>query len=180
LGDKDAGPYYVALQVVTVASFGINAVNSILAPMISEFYAKNDYVLLRHILRKAAWINVITALALVFALIFFAPRLLSLFGKGFGDAFWPMAILLVGEFVNAFFGPVGFMMTMTGHERTALKVFAVGATVNLGLGLALIPIYGVNGAAFSGLVGTVVWNAIAFLFVRKRLGMNTTIFGGAA
>lgn len=180
LGDKSAGPYYVALQIVTLASFGINAVNSILAPMISGLYVANDLATLQKVLRRAAWINLGITAVIVLAIVLAGPWVLTWFGKGFGAARQPMLILLAGESVNAIAGPVGFLMTMTQHERIAVRVFVVGAVVNIGLGLLLIPRFGAVGAAWAGFAGTAIWNFLALLFALVRMRLNPTIFGRLA
>lgn len=176
LGPTQAGPYFAAVQLVTVASFGISAVNSTLAPMISSAYAKNDFTLLQKLLRKGAWMNFWITSFIVSGLAILGRWILSWFGVSFESAWAAMLILLSAEFINAIFGPVGFLMTMTKYEHLALWAFLSGAICNILIAALIIPILGMTGAALSGLFGTTVWNIFAFSIVVRKLGVNPTIF----
>ena len=87
-----------------------------------------------------------------------------------------MVILIAGHLVNALAGSVGFLMTMTGHEREAAYNIGVSVTVKLSLNAALIPPFGIEGAATATAFTTVLWNISVFVFVNQRLGINSTAF----
>ena len=42
---------------------------------------------------------------------------MSIFGKGFIGGIWLLRILAIGQFINAVTGSVGYILTMSGHEK---------------------------------------------------------------
>ena len=101
--------------------------------------------------------------------------MLGLFGPEFTRGYWALAILTVGQLVNASVGSVGFLMSMTGHQREAARVFAGAAVLNVVLNASLIPLWGINGAAIATATTTIIWNVALALYVWRRLGVRATI-----
>lgn len=174
-GAKAVGPYYAAVQLATIALYGLNAVNTILAPMIAEHYAAGDHATLRRLVHRAAWLTFIVTAIVSLATAIAGRWVLELFGAGFAVAYVPLLIILGGQCVNAATGPVGFLMTMTRFEAQAPWIFGGGAALNLLLSVLLIPPWGIFGAAIATAAATIAWNLIALAFVRRRLGVNPTV-----
>lgn len=175
-GADEVGPYYAAVRLGALALYGLTAVNTILAPMIAESYAAKDHATLDRLVRHAAKLTFIVTAAVTLALAIAGPWILGLFGKGFAEvAYVPLLIILGGQCVSAAAGPVGFLMTMTRYERQASWFMGFGAGLNVLLSLALIPRFGLIGAAIASASGIVAWNLSALLFVRTRLDVNPTV-----
>lgn len=176
MGADKVGPYYAAIQLAALAVYGLNAVNTILAPMIAEKYTQKDHVGLGGLVHRAAWMTFLVTLAVSLVIVVLGRWLLSLFDPDFIVAYVPLLIVLAGQCFNAAIGPVGYILTMTRYERPAAFFFGGGACINLILSLILIPSFGLIGAAIATAASTGAWNLAAFLFVRRRLGINPTIF----
>lgn len=169
------GPYYAAVQLASLALYGLNAVNTILAPMIAERYAAGDHVALVRLVRYAARLTFIITFGMALITAIAGRWILELFGSGFVVAFIPLLIILVGQCLSAAIGPVGFLMTMTSFEKQAPLFFGGAALLNLVMSILLIPLLGITGAAIATASATVVWNVSALIFVRQRLSINPTI-----
>ena len=102
--------------------------------------------------------------------------LLRLFGPGFDVARPALLILAGAQLVNALAGSVGILMSMTGHQNAVSVVLAFAAALNVGLNFALIPRYGLIGAAVATGLATVAWNVTLAVLVRRRLGIRSTAF----
>jgi O-antigen/teichoic acid export membrane protein len=63
---------------------------------------------------------------------------------------------------------------MTGHERSAVLIFAGGLAVSLILNLLLIPSWGAVGAAVASSAGTATWNVAMLAYVRLRVGIDAS------
>jgi len=176
LGTHDVGPYYGAAQLATFAAFGFNGVNTILAPLIAQNYAAGQMELLAVLLRRASRITFLATSALTLGLALSGKWALGLFGPQFKTAYIPLLILLVGQWLNASAGSVGFVLTMTRFQSQAPAIFSVGAMSNLLLAFALVPRWGMNGAAMATVAGWTVWNLIALVYTYRKLGINPTIF----
>jgi O-antigen/teichoic acid export membrane protein len=176
MGADSVGPYYAAVQMANLAAYGLNAVNTILAPLIAEKFAANDRVGLNQLVRRAATLTFASTCLISLITAVSGYWVLSMFGAGFVVAYVPLLIVLAGQCLSATMGPVGYLMTMTNYERPAAIIFGAGACINVVLSLALIPKFALVGAATAAAISTAVWNIVALKFVRSRLNVNPAIF----
>ncbi len=173
---KSVGIYSIANQISGFISFGLLSANSVLAPMISGLYHSNKRDQLQKLITFSTRIVfVFTTLSAIF-IIFFGDDILALFGLSFVDGLEAMKILIVGQIINALTGSVGFIMTMTGHQKQANRILIISVIVNVSLNSILIPLYGINGAATATAISLSLWNIIMFIYVFKRIGFSSTIF----
>jgi O-antigen/teichoic acid export membrane protein len=176
LGAERVGPYYAAVQLASFGSFGLNAINTILAPVISEHYAAGRLDLLAHLMRRSARMTFIATTVLVAGLAIFGRYVLVLFGPGFSAAYVPLLILLVGEWLNTCAGSVGFLLTMTRFQKQAPGIFLCGAVSSLVLAVLLVPRWSLTGMAVATVAGWTVWNLVALAYVYRKLHINPTVF----
>ena len=175
-GADEVGPYYAAVRLAAIAAYGLTAVNTILAPMIAESYAVEDHATMAKLVHHAAKLTFVVTVTVGIGIAVAGYWVLGLFGKGFAEAaFIPLLIILAGQCISAAAGPVGFLMTMTRYERQASWFMALAATLNIVLSVALIPLFGLVGAAIASAAGIVAWNLSGLLFVRSRLDVNPTV-----
>jgi O-antigen/teichoic acid export membrane protein len=175
LGPADAGLYAPARRVATIIGFGLVAVNAWAAPMIADLHNRGETRRLQGLVRRAAQIVFAATLPLTAGVLLLGRQILSAFGPEFPAAYPALAILAVGQLVNALAGPVGFLMTMTGHERTAVRILGVNAVLNLLLLVVLTPRFGLAGAAAASAAVNVTWNVAMAITVWRRLGLRATI-----
>lgn len=176
LGANEVGPYYAAVRLASVAIYGLTAVNTILAPMIAESFVADDHATLKRLVHHAAKLTFVVTAAVALGIAIAGHWVLGLFGKGFAEvAYVPLLIILGGQCISAAAGPVGFLMTMTKYERQASWFTALAATLNVALSVALIPVFGLIGAAIASASGIIAWNLSGLVFVRTRLDVNPTV-----
>lgn len=104
----------------------------------------------------------VIALSLPVALgliVFGKPILATVFGPEYAAGALALAILCVGQLLNAGFGSVGNILNMTGHERDTVLGVAIGAISNVALNLLLIPPLGIDGAAIAIAMSLLIWNS---------------------
>jgi len=171
----DVGVYRVAVQGAMLVSLGLTALNMVAAPFITRLHAQGEQHKLQKLVHRTAQGALAFALPAVLGFAAFGEWLLvNLFGAEFSAAYWPLLILAVGQLLNAGFGPTGLLLNMTGHERDVTRVVAVAAGMNVLLNLALIPLFGVIGAAVATSVSLVFWNIRLWFVVRWRLGIRSS------
>ena len=98
------------------------------------------------------------------------------FGPALASAYVLLVILLGVQLVNPAAGFVGFLRNMTGREQETARGIAIAAGINIVPNLLLIPRLRIKGGATATAVSTVVWNALPWWAVRKRLGINSLAF----
>jgi O-antigen/teichoic acid export membrane protein len=79
--------------------------------------------------------------------------------------------------MNAGLGPVGYLLNMTGRQGRTIPVLGCTAALNVALTVALVPFYGLAGAAFSSGACLVLWNGWLHRIVVKELGFSPSILG---
>ena len=172
---EQAGIYFAAARLSDLVVLGLAAVNSIMAPLISQLYHTGRLQELQQILTLSTRSGLaVTVLAVLF-LVILGKKVLWLFGSQFIIAYEPMLILVAGQIVNASCGSVGFLMTMTGNERLAALVIGGAMLVSLALNFLLIPSLGIVGAALATATGIIFWNVVLLVETRRRLGVDASI-----
>jgi O-antigen/teichoic acid export membrane protein len=175
LDSEDVGFYRVAIQGAGLVAFGLQAFNAVVAPQFSRLFANGDMHRLQRLVTSSA--RAILAVALPLAGIFVLAGdviVVWVFGKEYAAVYQPLAILAVGQMINAGFGSVGFLLNMTGHEGITARILWQTAIVNVVLNALLIPPFGTAGAAMASAFSLIMWNALLYIQVRKRLGLNSS------
>ncbi|MCP4369690.1 MAG: flippase [Deltaproteobacteria bacterium] len=175
VGMNEAGIYGAATKVSRLVSFGLGAVNSIVAPLISELYAQQKYQKLRKLISVTAKGIFLVTVIIVMFFLFYGRDILALFNKKFVSGYPAFLILMIGQLGNALAGSVGILMTMTGNQKTASKVIGMSAVANIILNAILVPLFGMIGAAIATASTTILWNIILIRFVWQKLSINPTI-----
>lgn len=175
-GNQAVGPYFAAVQLANFGLYGLSAVNTLLAPLIAEYYSAQRHADLATLLHHAAWLTFVITFIVAVALAVFGFWILRLFGHGFTAAYVPMLVLLLGQCVNAASGPTGYLLSMTKFESQALLIYGGGAILNVLLSFALIPHLGMFGAAIASAGAMATWNVAALAFICRYLNVNPTIF----
>jgi len=177
LPPEQIGIYRVAIQISVLASFGLQAINMVVAPRFASLYARGETGRLQHLVTSSARAILAFNLLVTAGSALLGRWVLGVFfGPEFVAAYVPLMILLIGQFVNSASGSVGFLLNMTGHERETARGIFVSAVLNVLLNVLLVPFWGTIGAAVATAAAMVVWNVLLWWAVRKRLGINSLAF----
>lgn len=169
--EPTVGGYRVAVSGALLLPLLLGAVNSVIGPTLSKLHAGGDRVRLIRLVRLTALIGSLGGAGMLVVLGFWGKGMIRVaFGAEYVVAFVPMMILSAGQLANAGAGPVGLLLNMTAYERDVTVVLAVSAAINASLNLALIPLWGANGAAGATAASTAAWNLLLVWRVRRRLG----------
>lgn len=169
---NEVGVFGAAYRVSMLLTFCLAAVNAIAAPMFASLHRAADRAQMARIARMASAMALLASIpAIVLTLV--APGwIMGWFGAEFEQGSGALMILVGGQTVNLATGTAGSLLVMCGREGLLLRVIAVGAVLNLSLGMALIPGYGIIGAAVCSAVALAAQNLLAVALVRRRLGIR--------
>lgn len=176
-GPAEAGLYRAATSLAAITSFGLVVVNLVIMPKIAALHKTFDHAAMQAVITRS--VNLISLLALAGAafLYFVGPFVIAtLFGAGYSGAYWALVILAAGQFANAVFGPVALVLNMTGLEKLTLIGVGLSTIANIILNLALVPQYGIEGAAIATATSMFLWNATLAVTLRAKTGLNSSIF----
>jgi O-antigen/teichoic acid export membrane protein len=174
---EDVGVYRVAVKGAVLVAFAQQAANAVIAPQFARLYAQGDQARLQHLVTVSARITLLAALPVALTFVLAGGAIAGFaFGHEFTQSHTPLAILAVGQLVNAAMGSVGFLLNMTGHERDVARTLLITAGLNVLLNLFLIPRFGMAGAASATAVSLALWNIMLCKIVKNRIGINSTAF----
>lgn len=176
-GAEAAGVYTVAKRGADLIAFTLIAVDAALAPTAASLWATGELKLLQRVVTKSARLILLISLPVAIGFIIFGAWFLVPFGPEFTKGRAALAILSVGQLMNAGMGSVGLLLIMTGHERDVAVGFGISALSNVILNAAMIPAWGLEGAAAATASSIIIWNVLLALRVYQRLGIYSTAFG---
>ena len=171
-GAREVGIYSVAAAVVVYVPLALSSVNQIFSPTISDLHTRGEHALLGRLFQSLTkWVIGLT-LPLACVIIVFARPLMRIFGPDF-EAGWPILIIgTLGQLVNCGVGSVGFLLLMSGNEKRLIKVQTLMTIVMVVLSAALVPLWGIVGAAVAAAITNVGMNALNLIQARQALGLT--------
>ncbi len=166
------GLYQAASQLSVVFVVILAAFNAIAAPLFSTSYTARDYRRLEETLRVGTrWgLYVSLPISLVICVIP-GETLAAIYGAGYAAGAAALRCLAIGQLINIGTGSVGALLTMTGHQRTWLRLCVLALAVNLALCTILIPWLGIVGAAISTSIALGCMNIAGVIRARALLGV---------
>ncbi len=167
---EEVGYYNVAIRVGKLLVIILVAINTIAAPKFAEFWGKKDIDGLVKIARQSTKLIFWITLPIFLFLLIFPGFVLSIFGKEFSVASLSLVILVSGFFFNAICGSVRLILQMTGYQVYHQNIIFLGAVLNVVLNYYLIPLWGINGAAFSSTITMIFWNVVFSIKIKKITG----------
>jgi O-antigen/teichoic acid export membrane protein len=173
-GTSSVATYAVASRLADVVAFALAVASSIVAPMIATLYHAGRMEDLQHVLHSAGrWVT-LAALVVAVVLVLGPVDFLAFFGDAYIAASTVLMILVIGQLLNAFAGPVGFLLSMTGKQKESAGILLSGVVINAALNLLLIPRYAELGAAVATAATTIYWNVAMTIFASRKLGLRAT------
>jgi O-antigen/teichoic acid export membrane protein len=175
---KDVGVYRVAVQASMLVTFGLQAMNMVVAPYYARFYASADGRAMQRLATMSSRVVLVFALPVCVVFVVFGDVLLAfVFGEEFRAARIPLAILAIGQLFNAATGSVGYLLNMSRLEGHTARALFVATLVNLVVGLLLVPQLGMLGAAIGSAASVIVWNTLLYRTVIVKLGIKSSFIG---
>lgn len=174
---NEAGAYQAATRVANFLTLGLAVLIVPMRPRIARLHAEDDRTQMQELVRRN--VRLATAVTLPLAIIlalFSTPILASIFGAGFAIAAPALAILAIAQLVAVISGPVQAILVMVGQERIAMAGVFLSTVTNVVLNFALIPAYGLTGAATATAISIVVWNLLLIFAVVRWVRINPTAF----
>lgn len=168
LTDYDVGLYTTATAICGMWIFVPMAIINSFRPKIMELKKEGQEELyekrLEQLYSGIIWLCIVVS-AMVSFLAYFAVNLL--FGKDYIGAVNALRIAIWYETFSMIGTARGIWILCENKNKYVKYLLGIGAAVNLVLNWMLIPVYGINGAAFATLVTEFVAAIVAPLFFRE-------------
>ncbi|WP_187276621.1 oligosaccharide flippase family protein [Parahaliea maris] len=172
--DEAVGIYRSAFQIANLIVIVQQALAIMAGPHIARLYAASSLLELENLVRFCTKIAAAAGLIVTLGTLLAGRSLVVLiFGDAYSDAALPLFILSIGFLGSSVFGVVGVVLNMTGNERKVAFAMTVSALANVVLNLALVPAFGVVGAAVATTVSLLLWNSLMWISVRTTLDIES-------
>jgi O-antigen/teichoic acid export membrane protein len=173
---QDVGLFRVAQRGALLIPFGLQAVNMAIAPTISQMFTNGEKERLQRMISKSILAVMAFAIPVALILILGGKWILPyVFGPEYALAYLPLVILCLGQLINSGMGSVGVILNMVGLERFTAKGVAIAAVTSITLNAALIPVFGVIGAAIATSASLIIWNILLLIWLYKKTGILSII-----
>lgn len=170
------GLFRIANITAMNAAVPIRIVGHVALPVIARLHAEAEHDRLQKAVSGLAWSGFAGVCLLSLPLFLFAEPLVRIvFGSAFVPAAGALRILLVGQILNAAFGPNALLLNMTHHERRTARAMAIAAVLNVILVPLFAHFWGLTGAAVGMVASLVCWNILTWLDGRQLLRVETSI-----
>ncbi|HHF3066416.1 TPA: oligosaccharide flippase family protein [Vibrio diabolicus] len=170
ISTAELGLLAAAQRTSLLIGFVLITINFVVAPMFASLYKERQMIKLQSLSRLACRANVGLAIVPVIICTLFPEFVMQFFGEEFLAAAPLLVVLSLGQLVNVATGSVGFLLLMSGHERTMKYITISSGTISICLLIALCQTFGVIGAAWAMAIGMAIQNLAALYFVKRYLG----------
>jgi len=171
LGAREVGIYAVAMALVAFVPIVLQSVNQVFSPIIADLHARGQFDALNRIFQTLTkWILGLT-FPLAAAMIVYAQPLMRMFGRDFEAGWTILMIGTVGQLVNCAAGSVGYLLLMSGNQKRLIKIQTAMAIVTILMNLALVPRWGVTGAAAASALTNIAMNLWCLRDVQRALDL---------
>jgi O-antigen/teichoic acid export membrane protein len=168
---QDVAHYYAATKIMAVMSFIVFAVQAATGARFAQYHVSGDRERLAAFTRTSVKWTLWPSFAAALGLLALGKPLLWLFGPGFMEVYYLLPIIAIGLLARAAVGPVDRLLAMAGEQNATAWVAGLVLVVNVVLNLALIPLFGLAGAAGATSLALMLQSAVLFAIARKRLGI---------
>lgn len=157
--DSEVGMYSMAVKIYTTVEKIISSIAFVLIPEISNLYAKKDYEKINQLL-STTW-NLIKTFSIPMAvgLAMLSREIIAVAcGKEYAAASISLSILAIAMLVNLFGGSFwgNLVLLPGGHESRFMIACCISAAFNFVANYLVIPVWGMNGAAFTTMISAAI------------------------
>lgn len=142
------GIFAVLQRLITFGITFLVSTNMIFAPLVADLTSRRDISEFARLYKLSTrWILTVS-LPLFILMAYFGPELLSAFGEEFTSGYVPFLVLIVGGLINVATGS-SVTLTMAGYPHNTAFNQALNLVMLVGLGVWLIPLYGLLGGVIA-------------------------------
>jgi O-antigen/teichoic acid export membrane protein len=174
---EEVAVYYAAARLLALVAFIYFAIAGATTHKFTQYHVAGDKERLARFFAETARWTFWPSLAACAVILALGKPLLRLFGAGFERGYLVMFVLAVGMMSRAAVGPAERLLNMLGERKQCAAVYAAAFAINLALCLALIPRFGIEGAAAATSTAMVVESILLYRTAKRRLGFHVFILG---
>jgi O-antigen/teichoic acid export membrane protein len=169
---RDAGIYAAASRLVLVGDLPQRAIIRVMGPRFSALLAMDERSRARALYRTSTTWLIGLSFPFYVTLAVYAPVVILVFGPEFESGARPLAILSIAMLVNMATGPATTILLMAGKASWNLGNSIGSLTINVALNVALIPAFGITGAAIAWSASVLFENLVPIWQIFRALDLH--------
>ena len=173
-GPEVSGLFTMAGQLSGLVAMCIISIEMPLQGRLSEAWASGNRAESERLARAAGRLGLAVASTGAIAVLTLGQEILTAVGPDYAAATNALIILTLGQVLVSASGPSRVVLSMSGQERVVLKGVSSSLLITALVALAVIPTYGVTGAAAALVVGTSLMNSVFLYVCWRSLGISTS------
>ena len=165
------GLFQAAFRTATFATLVRFAFNGIFSPIISNLHAQENTEDLGRLYKDVTRWTFTGAFAIFLLIVLLTSEILTVFGgKEYAAGATALIIVAFAQLFSTSVGPANTMLAMTDNQTVLMIITTIGALTGVAVCFALIPDFGMIGAAIGAAAAILTENTATLIFVRRRLG----------
>jgi len=157
----DVGFYNAAVPIAMLFAIASDIFAQLFFPLITREYSANNLKLIKELTKQISkWIFIINLPLFLIILLFPGTIINVLFGSEYLVAENALRILAIGSFFLSISVVSTHLLSMIGKSKFMLYNLLAFSVINLLLNIALVNLYGINGAAFSTMLCTILSGSV--------------------
>ena len=157
-GPAEAAVYTAATRFLVAGQFGNQAISMAAQPRFTEMFAQGDHQGANRVYQATTGWLILLTWPLYLLAVSFGPQIITVFGHSYRAGAAVMVILGLTMLLATACGQVDMVLVTTGRSSWSLMNGLLAVVVNVGLDVALIPRYGITGAAIGWSAAIIVTN----------------------
>ncbi|WP_208999927.1 lipopolysaccharide biosynthesis protein [Stappia sediminis] len=174
-GVGEVGNFNVAMQYPALVSFVSTSLSSLYMSRIPFLQHQGRLQKMRPELVAGSGMVLAIAVPIIALLVLFGEPLLALFGETYRRTYDAMLVIALAHTVAISCGPAGYMLLLTGREKTNLSVMASTNLAGIAVAAGLASQMGHMAAAIGFLAATVLANTFMAGYCIRKLRINPTL-----
>lgn len=175
LSPKDIAVFNVCFRLTAFIGFGIYSIHQIMAPDLSDAFARRDRPTAELAISRANAISFGAGLLALTAVAIFGKRVLNIVGPEFAQGQLSLILLAAAQVTAAAFGPAAQVLTVGNQQDRCVVALGSGLLALATLNVLLVPRYGLDGAGLAVLIATAFWSAWLWIAARQHVGFDASI-----
>src|SRR4051812_34863149 len=167
--------YYAAVKTMALVHFVYFSVRAGSAHRFSHYHTSGDRTRLVELVRDTLNWTFWPSLAMAAVLVIVGWPMLALFGPGFTSGYPLLFIFIAGLVCRASVGPAESLLLMSNQQVICALVYLGTFVLNVALNFALIPHFGLFGAASATALSLLAEAIGLYVVTLRRLGIRCSI-----
>jgi O-antigen/teichoic acid export membrane protein len=166
----DVGIYRIVFQLTALVTISVMAIQSVIYPKISNWYANNEIATIQKTIKSALSFSFVFAIPVCIGGWVLGDYLLYfLYGSSFESGVYALLILFATQIACIFMLLFTCTLNATDQPKETFFIALMSGIINISLNVILIPVFGIVGAAIASLVSMCLNALFAFIVLTRKI-----------